>query len=191
MMKKYIDESSRGSVNGIAPLNGNKKIDSQYLPAITDANIVQSDSIADISAGQTWTAEQVFNYDSYGQILVDNINGVACGFKAPRGLFNQFFAEDIVFTRADNTPNSEMAESIGFFVWNGVESKSAVKNEDGTISQEGYNNLLEYKRVAAITNDGGLVLKSSTPGSSKYFKLSIDDNGAINTSEFSFNEETT
>lgn len=188
-MKKYLSEDQRGVVNGVAPLNGNKKIESQYLPTYTELNVTPSDSLADLSAKQTWTQEQTFNFDDYNQILTDNISGVACGFKAPRGLFNQFFINDIVFTRADNTTTSGMASDIGFYVWNGVDSKIATRDDNGNIVTAGYNTLKEYKRVAAITNDGGLVLKSSTPGSSKYFKLTIDDNGSLNTSEFNFSNK--
>lgn len=46
----YIPLSSRGIVNGVAPLNANKKIDSQYLPVYTEINVTANDSIADLSA---------------------------------------------------------------------------------------------------------------------------------------------
>lgn len=179
----YVPLSSRGIVNGVAPLNGNKKIDSQYLPAITDANITASDSIADLSAKQTWTSEQTYNFEDYGLVLEDVINGIACGFKAPRGLFNQLFVEDIVFTRIDKTATSDMADEIGFYVWDGVESKAAVRDANGNVTTEGYNNLLEYTKVASITKDGGLILKSSTSGSNKYFKITVNDNGQISATQ--------
>lgn len=182
-MRKYLSEDQRGVVNGIAPLNENKKIDSQYLPVYTEINVTANDSIADLSAKQTWSSEQTYNYADYGLTLEDTINGVACGFKAPRGLFNQLFVNDVVFTRADKTATSDMEDEIGFYVWNGVESKSAVRDKDGNITTEGYNNLLEYKKVAAITKDGGLILKSSTVGSSKFFKITVDDSGKISATE--------
>ena len=178
-MKKYISQDQRGVVNGVAPLNENKKIDSQYLPVYTEINVTANDSIADLSAKQTWSSEQTYNYTDYGLVLVDTISGVAAGFKAPRGHFNQLFVDNVVFTRADNTTTSDIADEIGFYIWNGVESKAAVKDSDGNVTTEGYNNLLEYEKVAAITKDGGLLLKSSTNGSSKYFKITVDDNGVI------------
>ena len=176
----FIPLSSRGIVNGVAPLNENKKIDSQYLPAYTEANIVASDSIADLSAKQTWSSEQTYNYEDYGLVLLDTIAGVAAGFKAPRGHFNQLFVDDIVFTRGTNEQTvGLMADEIGFYIWTDVESKAAVRDADGNVTTEGYNNLVGYEKVAAITKDGGLILKSSTSGSSKYFKITVDDSGAI------------
>ena len=180
-MKKYLSEDQKGIVNGVAPLNANKKIEQQYLPTYTEINVTPSDSIADLSAKQTWSSEQTYNYEDYGLVLEDTINGIACGFKAPRGLFNQLFINDIVFTRADKTATSGMEDEIGFYVWNGVESKVAVRDSSGNVTTEGYNNLLGYEKVAAITKDGGLVLKSSTAGSSKYFKITVDDNGTLKT----------
>lgn len=85
-----------------------------------------------------------------------------------------------------------MAEVIGFYVWNGTKAKKATYEEDGvTLKTEGSSILYNYKPVAAITSDGGLVLKSSTPGSSKYFKLTINDSGTIAASEYTFMEEST
>lgn len=182
-MKKYLSEDQRGVVNGVAPLNANKKIDSQYLPVYTEINIAANDTIADLSAKQTWSSEQTYNYEDYNLILKDTISGVAAGFKAPRGHFNQLFVDDIVFTRADNTTTSDIADEIGFYIWNGVDSKAAVRDANGNITTEGYNNLLEYKKVAGITKDGGLVLKSSTAGSSKYFKITVNDAGTISAVE--------
>lgn len=178
-MKKYLSDDQRGVVNGVAPLNANKKIDSQYLPVYTEINVTPSDTIADLSAKQTWSSEQTYNYEDYGLVLVDTVSGVAAGFKAPRGHFNQLFVDDIVFTRADNTTTSSVADEIGFYIWDGVESKAAVRDADGNVITEGYNTLLEYEKVAAITKDGGLILKSSTAGSSKYFKITVDDSGQI------------
>lgn len=178
-MKKYLSNDQRGVVNGVAPLNGNKKIDSQYLPVYTEINVVPNDSIADLSAKQTWSSEQTYNYEDYSLVLVDTISGVAAGFKAPRGHFNQLFVDDIVFTRTDNTTTSGMADEIGFYIWTGVDSKAAVRDTDGNITTEGYNNLTGYEKVAAITKDGGLILKSSTSGSSKFFKITVSDSGAI------------
>lgn len=176
---EYVPLSSRGIVNGVAPLNANKKIDSQYLPVYTEINVTANDSIADLSAKQTWSSEQTYNYEDYGLVLVDTISGVAAGFKAPRGHFNQLFVDDIVFTRADNTTTSSTADEIGFYIWDSVESKAAVRDTDGNVTTEGYNNLIGYEKVAAITKDGGLILKSSTSGSSKYFKITVDDNGTV------------
>lgn len=175
----FIPYTARGIVNGVAPLNENLKINSQYLPAYTELNVTPNDQIADISAKQTWSSEQTYNYEDYGLVLEDTINGVACGFKAPRGLFNQLFVQDIVFTREDNTANSSMADEIGFYIFDGVETKVAVRDSKGNVTTAGYNNLLNYKKVAAITNHGSIILKSSTPGSSKYFDISVDDSGAI------------
>ena len=179
LLNNYILTSQRGVVNGVAPLNANKKIDSQYLPVYTEINVTPSDTIADLSAKQTWSSEQTYNYEDYGLVLVDTVSGVAAGFKAPRGHFNQLFVDDIVFTRADNTTTSSVADEIGFYIWDGVESKAAVRDADGNVITEGYNTLLEYEKVAAITKDGGLILKSSTAGSSKYFKITVDDSGQI------------
>lgn len=177
---KYIPVSQKGVANGVAPLNANNKIESQYLPTITDANITASDSIADLSAKQTWSSEQTYNYEDYGLVLVDTVAGVAAGFKAPRGHFNQLFVDDIVFTRGTNEQTEGlMADEIGFYIFNDVESKAAVRDANGNITTEGYNNLLGYEKVAAITKDGGLILKSSATGSSKYFKITVDDSGQI------------
>lgn len=180
----YIPLSSRGIVNGVAPLNANKKIDSQYLPTITDTNITASDSIADLSAKQTWSSEQTYNYEDYGLVLVDTIAGIAAGFKAPRGHFNQLFVDDIVFTRG-TTGQTEglIADEIGFYIFNNVESKAAVRDSNGNVTTEGYNNLVGYEKVASITKDGGLILKSSTSGSNKYFKITVDDNGQISATQ--------
>lgn len=182
-MKKYLSTDNIGVVNGVAPLNANKKIETQYLPVYTEINVTPSDSIADLSAKQTWSSEQTYNYEDYGLVLEDTISGIAAGFKAPRGHFNQMFADNIVFTRADNTTTSDIADDIGFYIWNGHETKAAVKDSDGNITTEGYSNLLEYKKVAAITKDGGLILKSSTTGSNKYFKIIVDDSGKISVME--------
>lgn len=185
----YVPLSSRGMVNGVAPLNANKKIESQYLPVYTEINVTASDSIADLSAKQTWSSEQTYNYEDYGLVLLDTISGVAAGFKAPRGHFNQLFVDDIVFTRGTKEQTEGlMADEIRFYTWTGVESKAAVRDTDGNITTEGYNNLVGYTPVAAITKDGGLVLKSSTSGSSKYFKLSVNDSGTISASEYTFAE---
>ena len=183
-MQEYFNNKDKGTVNGIVPLNENKKINSKYLPAYTGANIVANDSISDLTARQTWSSEQTYNYEDYGQKLTDTINGVATGFKAPRGLFNQFFVDDIVFTRGQTEKDDGViADDIGFYIWTGVESKTAVKDSDNNITTAGYNNLLGYKRVAAISKDCGIVLKSSTSGSSKYFKIRVDDSGNISASK--------
>lgn len=87
-MRRYLSDTDRGIVNGIAPLNENKKIDSQYLPVYTEINVTANDSIADLSAKQTWSSEQTYNYADYGLTLNDTISGIAAGFKAPRGHFN-------------------------------------------------------------------------------------------------------
>lgn len=182
-LKKYLTSDDRGIVNGVAPLNGKKKIDSQYLPVYTEINVTPSTLIADLSAKQTWTSEQTYNYTDYNLVLEDTINGVAAGFKAPRGHFNQLFVDDIVFTRADTTATSNIADEIAFYIWTGVDSKIAVRDANGNITTDGYNNLLGYEKVASITKDGGLILKSSTSGSNKYFKITVDDNGQITVTE--------
>lgn len=179
----YVPLSSRGIPNGVAPLNANKKVEQEYLPVYTELNITASDKIASLSTKQTWSSEQTFNYEDYNLVLEDTINGVAAGFKAPRGFFNNLFVNDIVFTRADNTTTSDMANEIGFYIWNSVESKIAVRDSDGNVTTEGYNNLLDYEKVASVTKDGGIVLKSSTPGSSKYFKITVNDNGEISVNQ--------
>lgn len=183
-MKKYLSDYDKGTANGVVPLNVNKKIDAKYIPAYTEENIVANDAISDLSSIQTWSSEQTYNYEDYGLALNDTINGVATGFKAPRGLFNGLFVDDIVFTRAAKAVDSGIKKEIGFYTWNGVDSKSAIKDSSGQITTAGYNNVTGAKRVASITSDSGLVLKSSNPSSSKYFKLTIDDNGSLNISEF-------
>lgn len=182
-MRRYLSDADRGIVNGVAPLNANKKIDSQYLPVYTEINVTANDSIADLSAKQTWSSEQTYNYEDYGLVLLDTISGVAAGFKAPRGHFNELFVDEFIFTRADNSTTSGMNEEIGFYIWEGVESKAAVRDSNGNITTEGYNILQKKKKIAAITKDGELVLKSSTPNSSKYFKITVDDTGALITQE--------
>lgn len=198
-MKKYVDENlmfsftetlkqnilsavenKYGIPNGIAPLNSKGKIDKNFLPNYTEVNYIASDTASSLTAKQTWTSEQTYNYEDYNLVLQDTISGIACGFKAPRGLFNQCFIDDIVFTRGQTGSTVEkMANEIGFYIWNGVDSQAATKDEKGNITEEGYNLLQEYTKIASITNDGGLVLKSSTPNSKKYFKLTIDDNGVL------------
>jgi len=185
-MKKYISNDQRGIVNGVAPLNANKKIESQYLPAYTEIAITPNDAIADLSAKQTWSSEQTFNYEDYGLILYDNINGIAAGFKAPRGLFNQLFADDIVFVRKDNTATSGMTEGISFYTFDGVNSKAAVKDAEGNITTEGYNILQNYTKVFTILSDGGIVMKSP---SGNYFKIAVDDNGTLSTTPYTYTEE--
>lgn len=177
----YIPKSSRGIVNGVAPLNANKKIDSQYLPVYTEINVTANDSVADLSAKQTWSSEQTYNYEDYGLVLEDTIAGVAAGFKAPRGHFNQLFVDDIVFTRGTKEQTEGlMADEIGFYIWNKVDSKAAVRDTSGNVTTEGYNNLLGYTKIAAITKDGKLVLKS---GGGKFFALSVSDEGQLSVEE--------
>lgn len=182
-MKQYLSNEDFGIANGIAPLNENKKINSKYLPPYTGKNIVANDSFSDLSAKQTWSSEQTYNFDDYNLKLSDTINGVAAGFKTPRGLFNQLFVDDIVFVMADTEKNSDIKDEIGFYIWDGVESKIAVRDSDGKITTAGYNNLLGYKKSAAITKDGSLILESSTSGSSKFFKITVNDSGIISTVE--------
>ena len=183
-ISKLIPLSQKGAVNGVAELNANGKIPADQLPNYTDVNYVASNEIAGLTVKQTWTSEQTYNYEDYGLELTDTIVNVAAGFKAPRGLFNQLFVDDIVFTRGTNEDTTGlMADEIGFYVWNDVESKAAVRDSDGNIKTEGYNNLLGYEKVAAITKDGGLILKSSTAGSSKYFKITVNDSGTISAVE--------
>lgn len=173
----------RGIANGVAPLNENKKISTDYLPSYVDANYVPNEDIADLNGKNTWTSEQTYNYDDYNLVTTDVLNGVACGFKSARGLFNQLFVGDVVFPRKSKDQNSGMADEIGFYIWSGVDSKIATKDDDGNITTEGHNTLKDYTKVASVTKDGGLILKSSTQSSSKYFKLTIDDNGQISIAE--------
>lgn len=183
-MRKYVSDAEKGVANGIAPLNGRSKIDAAYLPNYTDVNYVASDEVADLTAKQTWTSEQTYNYEDYNLVLKDTISGVAAGFKAPRGLFNQMFVDDIIFTRGvtGNTAGA-IADEIGFYIWTGVNSSAAVRDTSGNITTEGYNELTGYEKVAAITKDGGLILKSSTAGSTKYFKISVNDSGTISATQ--------
>ena len=183
-VSRLIPLSQKGSLNGVATLNANGKVPADQLPSYTDANYVASDEISSLTAKQTWTSEQTYNYEDYGLELEDTIAGVAAGFKAPRGLFNQLFVDDIVFTRGTKEQTEGlMADEMGFYIWNDVESKAATRDSTGSISTEGYNNLLGYEKVAAITKDGGLILKSSTAGSSKYFKITVSDSGTISATE--------
>lgn len=168
-MEEYLNSRDFGVADGLVPLNENKKINSQYLPAYTEANIFANDSIADLSARQTWSSEQTYNYTQYGLELKDTIAGVATGFKSPRGLFNQLFIDDIVFVRKNTETNADIKDEIGFYIWTGVESDNST--------------LIGYKKSAAITKDGGLILKSSTSGSSKFFKITVSDSGTISTVE--------
>ena len=179
-----IPLSQKGSLNGVATLNANGKVPADQLPNYTDANYVPSDEISSLNAKQVWTSEQTYNYEDYGLTLEDTIVNVAAGFKAPRGLFNQLFVDDVVFTRGTNEDTEGLiADEIGFYIWSDVESKAAIRNSAGDITTEGYNNLLGYEKVAAITKDGGLILKSSTAGSSKYFKITVNDSGTISAVE--------
>ena len=183
-MKKYLHEDQRGVINGIAPLNEKTKIDPKYLPVFTEVKVTPSEKIASLSAKQTWTSEQTYNYEDFSLVLEDTIAGVAAGFKAPRGHFNQLFVDDILFTRGSTEQTAGlMADEIGFYVWTDVNSKTAVRDDDGNIITAGYNELVGYEKVAAITKDGGLILKSSTPDSNKYFKITVDDSGQITVTE--------
>jgi len=183
-LNNYVQLSQKGIANGVVPLNANKKIDSAYLPNYTEINVTPNDQIADITAKQVWTSEQTYNYEDYNLVLQDNIVNVAAGFKAPRGYFNQFFVDDIVFTRGSTEQTDGLiADEIGFYIFSGVESKVAVRDTSGNITTSGYNNLLGYEKVAAITKDGELVLKSSTPGSEVYFKITVDDSGELKTTK--------
>lgn len=183
-VSKLIPLSQKGALNGVATLNANGKVPADQLPNYTDANYVPSDEISSLTAKQTWTSEQTYNYEDYGLELEDTIAGVAAGFKAPRGLFNQFFVDDIVFTRGTKEQTEGlMADEIGIYIWSDVDSKAAIRDSAGNISTEGYNNLLGYEKVAAITKDGGLILKSSTAGSSKFFKITVNDSGTISAIE--------
>ena len=183
-ISRLIPLSQKGALNGVAELNANGKVPADQLPNYTDANYVPSDEISSLTAKQTWTSEQTYNYEDYGLVLEDTIAGVAAGFKAPRGHFNQLFVDDIVFTRGTKEQTEGlMADEIGIYVWNDVESKAATRDSTGNITTEGYNNLLGYEKVAAITKDGGLILKSSTSGSSKFFKITVNDSGALSAVE--------
>lgn len=160
-------------------LNGNGKVPADQLPNYTEVGYVPSDEVSSLTKKQIWTSEQTYNYEDYGLVLKDTVNGIACGFKAPRGFFNQLFISDFVFPRNGTLATDELADDIGFYIFTGVESKAAVRDEDGNITTEGYNNLLGYEKVAGISKDGGLILKSSTTGSNKYFKLTVNDSGQI------------
>lgn len=183
-VSRLVPLSQKGALNGVATLNASGKVPADQLPSYVDANYVPSDEISSLTAKQVWTSEQTYNYEDYGLVLEDTIVNVAAGFKAPRGLFNQLFVDDIVFTRGTNEQTEGlMADEIGFYIWSDVESKAAARDSAGNITTEGYNDLLGYKKVAAITKDGGLILKSSTTGSSKFFKITVDDSGVISAVE--------
>ena len=141
-IKKYLDESQRAAANGVAPLNEKGKVPASYLPNYTDISYMPSDDAASLNAKQTWTYEQTFNYEDYGLKLYDNISGISAGFKAPRGLFNQLFVDDIVFCGADNTSFSganpaKMNEGISFYIFTDTLTKAAIKDKDGKITTPG------------------------------------------------------
>lgn len=181
-------KESIGGSSGICPLNPSKKVAATYLPNYTDVGYVPSDDAASIRLKQVWSHEQTYNYDDYNRILTDTIQGIACGFKAQRGLFNQLFVNDIVFCRPGTEANNQLAEAISFYVWDGVKSKSAVRDADNNITTAGYNILQNYTKIGGISNDGGLILKSSTAGSTKYFKITVDDNGQLTTSPYTYTD---
>lgn len=61
---------------------------------------------------------------------------------------------------------------------------------EGTVSYDEAQNLTEEQKIQARENisaatmiDKGLIIQSSTPGSTKYFKLTIDDDGVMTASE--------
>lgn len=182
-LNTFLRTSNLGLANGVAPLNANKKISTEYLPSYTEIDYVPNEDIADLNGKNTWTSEQIYNYEDYDLTTEDVLNGVACGFKSARGLFNQLFVGDVVFPRKTEDKDSGMADEIGFYIWDDVNSKIAVRDDSGNITTAGYNTLTEYTKVASVTKDGGIVLKSSTQGSSKYFKLTVNDSGQLNIAE--------
>lgn len=185
-------KEEKGVRNGVVPLNASTKIEATYLPNYTDVGYVPSDDVAGLTIQNKWQSEQTFNYVDYNLYAEDRATNVAAGFKCRRGLFNQLLINDFVFTRADNTATSGMAEAIGFYVWDTTAAIKATYESDGvTIKTPGSSILQGYRCVAAVTNDGGLVLKSSTPGSSKFFKITVDDTGTISANEYTFQEENT
>ena len=190
-MKKYIDESKKGVPGGYVPLNNSTKIEPAYLPNYTDVNYMPNKDAASLNLKQTWTYEQTFNYDDYNLILYDNIAGIAAGFKAPRGLFNQLFVDDIVFTASDKTSvstttKSVMNEGISFYVWDTAKSVAAKRDTTTEeITTPGYSKLENYRKVFSILNDGSFVISSP---SGKFFKVSVDDNGNLSTSAYIFKE---
>ena len=189
-MKKYIDESQKGVRDGVVPLNKSTKIEAAYLPNYTDVGYMPSDDAASLKLKQTWSHEQTFNYDDYDLTLYDNIAGIAAGFKAPRGMFNQLFVDDIVFTASDNTSvntttKSVMNEGISFYVWDTAKSVAAEKDTEGNITTDGYSKLINYRKIFSILNDGSFVMSSP---SGKFFKVSVDDNGNLSTTPYTFKE---
>lgn len=189
-MKKYIDESQKGVQNGIVPLNKSTKIEAAYLPNYTDVGYMPSDDAASLKLKQTWSHEQTFNYDDYDLALYDNIAGIAAGFKAPRGMFNQLFVDDIIFTASDNTSvntttNSIMNEGISFYVWDSARSVAAKRDAEGNITTDGYSKLINYRKIFSILNDGSFVMSSP---SGKFFKVNVDDNGNLSTTPYTFKE---
>lgn len=189
-MKKYIDESQKGVQNGVVPLNKSTKIEAAYLPNYTDVGYMPSNDAASLKLKQTWSHEQTFNYNDYDLTLYDNIADIAAGFKAPRGMFNQLFVDDIIFTASDNTSvntgtKSVMNEGISFYVWDTAKSVAAKRDTEGNITTDGYSKLINYRKIFSILNDGSFVMSSP---SGKFFKVSVDDSGNLSTTPYTFEE---
>ena len=192
-MKKYLDESMKGIANGIAPLNNSKTIEPAYLPNLIDSKYVPTNEVAGLNTKQTFSHEQTFNYDDYNLKLYDNIAGIAAGFKAPRGLFNQLLVDDIVFVCSDNTSTdstgatlSKMNEGISFYTFDYGKTKVATRDkETNEITTPGYSKLVGYKKIFTVLNDGGLVLHSP---SGNPFKLIVDDAGNLSTSPYVYKQ---
>ena len=78
-----------------------------------------------------------------------------------------------------------MNEGISFYVWDTAKSVAAKKDAEGNIITDGYSKLENYRKVFSILNDGSFVMSSP---SGKFFKISIDDNGNLSTSAYTFKE---
>lgn len=73
------------------------------------------------------------------------------------------------FTNASNG-------SSAFGVWSEIKSETAFAVGSGTA----YNN---RKNAFEVTSDGGIIVPSSTSGSTKKFKITVDDSGTISATE--------
>ena len=105
-------------------------------------------------------------------------------------MFNQLFVDDIVFTASDKTSvntttKSVMNEGISFYVWDTAKSVAAEKDTEGNITTDGYSKLINYRKIFSILNDGSFVMSSP---SGKFFKVSVDDNGNLSTTPYTFKE---
>lgn len=79
-----------------------------------------------------------------------------------------------------------MNEGISFYIWDTAKSSIAKRDPTtGEITTPGYNKLENYRKIFSILNDGSFVMSSP---SGKLFKVSIDDNGNLSTSAYTFKE---